>query len=72
MGGNHIEPDFVETLPERYRFPICKALPYPIYGNLIRCFVTVGADDPVVAESIQTFLLDMPEAVFEKLPSFRE
>ena len=46
-GGNHIDPEFLELLPDRFNFPACKASPIPTELGLVRCWVTIGADDPV-------------------------
>jgi hypothetical protein len=71
-GGNYIDPEFVELLPERFKFPVCLALPFPMKMGWIRCWVTTGADEPVVRENIHTLLLDMPQEVFDHLPSVTE
>ena len=71
-GGKHIAPEFVATLPERFEYPVCLALPFPMEKGWYRCWVTVGADDPVVSENIHTLLVDMPQEVLDKLPSLRE
>ena len=41
-------------------------------NSWVRCWVTVGADDPPVSENIHTLLVDMLHEVFEKLPSLPE
>lgn len=67
-GGNHIDPGVVAVLPERFRFPVCLALPGPLERGWVRCWVTVGLDDPVVEKNVQTLLVDMHGDVFERLP----
>ena len=67
-GGNYIDPEFVELLPDRFRYPVCKALFVPMEKGWIRCWVTLGVDDPIVRENIHHLLVDMPAEVFEKLP----
>jgi hypothetical protein len=71
-GGNYIDPAFVEVLPDRFRFPVCPALPFPLKMGWVRCWVTVGADDPVVRENIHHLFVDVREEVFAKLPSVSE
>jgi hypothetical protein len=70
VGGNHIDQDFVEFLPERFKFPVCMAV--PLDNSWLRCWVTLGTDDPLVRENIHTLLLDMPNEVFDNLPSLPE
>lgn len=71
-GGNHIDPEFVELLPDRFKYPVCVALPIPIRIGWVRCWVTLGADDPVNRENIHSLLVDMRLEVFNKLPSLPE
>ena len=69
-GGNHIDPEFVELLPERFKYPVCVAL--HMDNSWVRCWVTLGTDDPVVSENIHQLLVDMPYSVFDTLPSLPE
>jgi hypothetical protein len=71
-GGNYIDPDFVAILPDRFKYPVCKALPFPLTMGWVRCWVTVGADDPVNGENIHHLLVDMRDEDFEKLPLLPE
>jgi len=70
-GCNHIDPDFVERLPDRFKFPVVE-MPFGREKGWIRCGVTVGADDPIVKENVHFLMLDVRHEVFEKLPSISE
>jgi hypothetical protein len=67
-GGNHIDPQFLQTIPSRFKYPVCCAVPVPLERWWVRCWVTIGTDDPPLAENIHHLLLDMPIQVFENLP----
>lgn len=67
-GGNHIDPDFVEMLPERFKY-LAHQTPFGIEKGWIRCWVTAGTS---VSENIHTLLVDIRHDVFEKLPSLSE
>jgi hypothetical protein len=69
-GGNHIDPDFVAILPERYKH--LASISVSLDNSWVRCWVTVGADDPPVSENIHTLLVDMRHKDFDKLPSLPE
>jgi hypothetical protein len=66
-GGKHIDPDFVALLPDRYKH--LASIAVPMDNNWVRCWVTVGADDPPVRENIHTLLVDMRHEDFDKLPT---
>ena len=36
-GGNHIDPDFVALLPDRFVYLVCLALLYQIERGWVRC-----------------------------------
>jgi len=69
VGGKYIDPAFVAQLPDRFKYPACVALPIPLVMGWLRCWVTIGADDPVISENIHTLLVDIQAKVFDKLPS---
>jgi len=67
-GGNYIEPTFLQSVPAKFRYPVCLAFPVPVERGWVRCWVTIGADVPPVLENLHHLLLDLPAEVFEKLP----
>lgn len=65
--GKHIDPEFLQSVPERFRFPV-QALPVPQERGWVRCWVTVGRN---LSDDIHHLLLDMPGDVYEGLPTMK-
>lgn len=68
-GGNHIDPDFAELLPDRFKY--LASIAVPMDNSWVRCWVTVDGD-PTVSENIHTLLVDMRHEDFDKLPLLPE
>src|ERR1043166_6485997 len=65
-GGNYIDPEFLQHVPARFKYPVCLALPVPMERGWLRCWVTVGRN---LSDDIHHLLLDMPREVYEGLPA---
>ena len=67
-GGKHIDPAFLERVPQRSRFPVM-ALPIILDKGWIRCLVAVPRN---LSDDVHELLLDMPGDEYDGLPTMYE
>jgi hypothetical protein len=67
-GCNYIDPEFLNDVPDQFKFPVCPALPIPMERGWVRCVVTVGRN---LSDDVHHLLLDMPGEEYEMLPTVK-
>lgn len=67
-GANSIDPDFLQTIPSEFRYPVTRALPFPERHGFVRCWVGIGFSLQPDPATFDSHLMDLPNSVFEKLP----
>ena len=64
-GGTYIDPGYVQSLPDTFKYPVCMALTLPQGRGWYRYVVTVGRN---LSDDVRHLMLDMPCEEFERLP----
>jgi hypothetical protein len=65
-GCNALKTEFLDGLPERFKYPVVKTLPWERPG-WVRCLIETATCLP--AEDLQCVSLDVPEDMFLDLPT---
>jgi hypothetical protein len=69
--ANSLEPNLLDTIPESYRYPVDRALPFSERPGFVRCWVGIGFSVPSDPATFCSYLMDMPTSLFEQLPTHK-